>query len=145
MTPDFPSGVPSYRKPIVYLVQAVTTRLVKIGKTRRAYERFVSFNKLSPLPLALLGFKLGYTELENRMHDTFGMKRVHGEWHLFDEHDIVQLRGIGFHFFEDFAEVAARTLAMNPRGVRHYRPRSARYRQSYKPTREITPAERNRS
>ena len=63
---------------VIYFVRAGD--YVKIGITRDLPSRFAKMKADSPLPLELLGHRLGVGSDERELHRAFSKRRAHGEW-----------------------------------------------------------------
>jgi Meiotically Up-regulated Gene 113 (MUG113) protein len=73
----------------VYVIGAVGTSKVKIGRSTNVANRHATLQRMSPLPLALLWQTTGGSELEAALHAHFRERRTHGEWFDFGEIDPV--------------------------------------------------------
>lgn len=69
---------------VVYVIGTPSSTVVKIGRTRRLERRLADIQRMSPVPLAVLG-PLGGHELETNLHRHFAGIRSHGEWFAFEE------------------------------------------------------------
>ncbi|GAB2891586.1 GIY-YIG nuclease family protein [Streptomyces mayteni] len=73
----------------VYVIGAPGSRVVKIGRSSNLPERLKAIQRMSPLPLVILGSFSGGSSLESALHRHFRSLRTHGEWFDFGEIDPV--------------------------------------------------------
>lgn len=92
---------------MIYFVQAVKSKAIKIGVTNDPAKRLMQLQTGSHEPLVLLGTIPGdYTE-ESRLHRQFAPYRIHGEWFRSDDQFMAEiqrlitpiLRGLNFAIF----------------------------------------------
>jgi hypothetical protein len=53
---------------------------IKIGKSQGVTERLRTIQSMSPVPLKMIGYVVGYTMTERALHKRFADHRAHGEW-----------------------------------------------------------------
>ncbi|WP_353963279.1 GIY-YIG nuclease family protein [Streptomyces sp. NBC_01549] len=71
----------------VYVIGAVGSTRVKIGRSRNLGKRLAELQRMSPLPLTVLCTYSGGAELESALHRHFQGSRTHGEWFDFGDTD----------------------------------------------------------
>jgi hypothetical protein len=65
----------------VYIIEAVGTGRVKIGRATDVFKRIESLQTSSPFPLKLrAAWSNGDPQLEQKLHARFAKERVQGEW-----------------------------------------------------------------
>lgn len=68
------------KQPVVYFVQGIKTKHIKIGKASTIKARLSGLQTGSAERLVLLGVQPGGRELERYLHMRFATHRLHGEW-----------------------------------------------------------------
>ena len=63
---------------MTYVVEAVGTGMVKIGRARDMHERMLDIQSMCPVPLRVIA--TCDEDIERRMHDACDADRAHGEW-----------------------------------------------------------------
>lgn len=72
---------------LVYVLGSTETRRVKIGHSTDVPKRAADIQRMSPVPLTVLGQFEGGLELEGALHKRFRPFRTHGEWFDFGDLD----------------------------------------------------------
>ncbi|MEU0783494.1 GIY-YIG nuclease family protein [Streptomyces sp. NPDC006173] len=87
--PELPSLPP---QEVVYVLGALGSFTVKIGRTTNLQKRVAEIQRMSPVPLAALWSCPGGHRLETNLHRHFKAARTHGEWFAFDTDPVALIR-----------------------------------------------------
>jgi hypothetical protein len=89
-----PDGLPEKWEGLggfVYLIQAEGTDIYKIGISKDVRYRLKALQTSSPVPLKMVSFQFTDKPFkqEEKLHEHFAGKRIHGEWFRLDPDDVV--------------------------------------------------------
>ncbi len=68
---------------MTYAVEAVGTKMIKIGRARDIHERMLDIQSMCPVPLRVIA--TCDEDIERRMHDACDTDRAHGEWFKYSD------------------------------------------------------------
>lgn len=83
----------------IYFIAAPSVNMVKIGVSCDVVRRLSELINSSPVPLTLIGSRLGNKKAESYIHRLFASHRAHGEW---------------FHLTSEISEFAEHFLEARP-------------------------------